>query len=370
MALVVLLVGVLGLMRLQMVGFHANQAARVHTQALQVARELALGLERLDWADARVASKGTPGRHAAFGLRPSPRRRGDDRLLHLGRRISRSGRAPGLPDHGAGLGRHSQLQATLDGLGLHGRQRTARRRQAGRRLGRVPRAVERHLLRGRLLRLPGESRVPPSPTRERTNERGASSSAGLHARRGPDRRAHPGSHRRRGGDGGQRPGAGKRHRRPAAHRAGSGAERHALPGAAAGGGRLRSGPGLRLRLREVRRTVPRRDGGVSPRLGRQLGRAGVLLAQPGLLGARRWKLRRALRERVDHPRHHRPDGDHRRPPWRLLRAGAGRARGLPGRELLRLRHGRAERRAGRRRGRPRHRTERRRTPPIPSSDPT
>lgn len=60
-ALVVLLVGVLGLMRLQMVGFHANQAARVHTQALQVARELALGLERLDWADSRVATKGTAG---------------------------------------------------------------------------------------------------------------------------------------------------------------------------------------------------------------------------------------------------------------------------------------------------------------------
>jgi type IV pilus assembly protein PilV len=60
-ALIVLLVGILGLMRLQMVGVQANQASRAHTQALQVARELALGLERLDWSDSRVATIGAAG---------------------------------------------------------------------------------------------------------------------------------------------------------------------------------------------------------------------------------------------------------------------------------------------------------------------
>jgi len=60
-ALIILLVGVLGLMRLQAFGFHVNQAARAHSQALQLARELAIGLEQLPWDDSRVAPNGTPG---------------------------------------------------------------------------------------------------------------------------------------------------------------------------------------------------------------------------------------------------------------------------------------------------------------------
>lgn len=60
-ALVVLLVALVGLMRLQAFGLHANQGARTHTQALQLARELAAGLEQLPWDDSRVAPSGTPG---------------------------------------------------------------------------------------------------------------------------------------------------------------------------------------------------------------------------------------------------------------------------------------------------------------------
>jgi prepilin-type N-terminal cleavage/methylation domain-containing protein len=66
-ALVVLLVGVLGLMRLQMMGVHANQASRVHTQALEIARELSLGLERLDWGDTRVSGSAGASPPAVFG---------------------------------------------------------------------------------------------------------------------------------------------------------------------------------------------------------------------------------------------------------------------------------------------------------------
>jgi prepilin-type N-terminal cleavage/methylation domain-containing protein len=60
-ALVILLVGILGLMRLQMFGLHANQASRTHTSALQLARELALGLEQLPWSDSQVAPTGAAG---------------------------------------------------------------------------------------------------------------------------------------------------------------------------------------------------------------------------------------------------------------------------------------------------------------------
>jgi type IV pilus assembly protein PilV len=60
-ALVLLLVGVIGLMRLQLVGFHANQGARAQSQAVQLARELGGGLERLAWGDGRLAATGSAG---------------------------------------------------------------------------------------------------------------------------------------------------------------------------------------------------------------------------------------------------------------------------------------------------------------------
>lgn len=58
-ALAVMLVGLLGLMRLQVFGIQANQASRAHSTAVTVARELALGLERLDFNDPLVAPNGT-----------------------------------------------------------------------------------------------------------------------------------------------------------------------------------------------------------------------------------------------------------------------------------------------------------------------
>jgi type IV pilus assembly protein PilV len=67
-ALVLLLVGVLGLMRLQLVGFHANQGARVHTQAVELGRELALGLQALPWSDGRVSATGSAGTSAPSGF--------------------------------------------------------------------------------------------------------------------------------------------------------------------------------------------------------------------------------------------------------------------------------------------------------------
>lgn len=46
-ALAILLVGLLGMLKLQLMAMGANHAARVQTQASQVARELVAGLERL-----------------------------------------------------------------------------------------------------------------------------------------------------------------------------------------------------------------------------------------------------------------------------------------------------------------------------------
>ena len=60
-ALVVLLVGLLGLARLQVVGMQVNQASRAHTVAAQLAQELAGGLQRLDWDDGQVAPTGVVG---------------------------------------------------------------------------------------------------------------------------------------------------------------------------------------------------------------------------------------------------------------------------------------------------------------------
>jgi prepilin-type N-terminal cleavage/methylation domain-containing protein len=57
-ALAVMLVGLLGLMRLQVFGIQANQGSRAHSTAVAVARELALGLERLDFNDPLLTANG------------------------------------------------------------------------------------------------------------------------------------------------------------------------------------------------------------------------------------------------------------------------------------------------------------------------
>jgi type IV pilus assembly protein PilV len=57
----VLLVGILGLLQLQILGLTSNQGARAQTTAAQLARELATGLAALPLDDLRVAATGTVG---------------------------------------------------------------------------------------------------------------------------------------------------------------------------------------------------------------------------------------------------------------------------------------------------------------------
>jgi prepilin-type N-terminal cleavage/methylation domain-containing protein len=58
-SLSILLVGLVGMMQLQIWGIGSNQGARAHTQAMQLARDLAAGLEKLPFDDARLESTGT-----------------------------------------------------------------------------------------------------------------------------------------------------------------------------------------------------------------------------------------------------------------------------------------------------------------------
>ena len=62
-----LLVGMLGLMQFQLMGFGANQSARAQTRAMQLALELRAGLEQLPYADSALGINGTWGTTA-----PSP----------------------------------------------------------------------------------------------------------------------------------------------------------------------------------------------------------------------------------------------------------------------------------------------------------
>lgn len=58
-ALVVLLVGLLGMMRLQVIGMQANQGSRAQSVAVELARELGLALERLSFDDPLLNANGT-----------------------------------------------------------------------------------------------------------------------------------------------------------------------------------------------------------------------------------------------------------------------------------------------------------------------
>ncbi|HET9551916.1 MAG TPA: prepilin-type N-terminal cleavage/methylation domain-containing protein [Anaeromyxobacteraceae bacterium] len=58
-ALSILLVGLVGLMRMQVMGMYANQASRAHTMAVQLANELAGALQRLPWESALVQPSAT-----------------------------------------------------------------------------------------------------------------------------------------------------------------------------------------------------------------------------------------------------------------------------------------------------------------------
>lgn len=58
-ALSVLLVGLLGLLRLHVVGTTSNTGGRMHTQATEMARELVAGLERLPYEDSLLSEIGS-----------------------------------------------------------------------------------------------------------------------------------------------------------------------------------------------------------------------------------------------------------------------------------------------------------------------
>ncbi len=63
----ILLVGMVGLMQFQVMGFGANQSARAQTRATELALELRAGLEQLQYADPALTVNGTWGSTA-----PSP----------------------------------------------------------------------------------------------------------------------------------------------------------------------------------------------------------------------------------------------------------------------------------------------------------
>jgi len=72
-ALVVLLVGLLGMAQLQIWGVASNQGARSHSQALEIGRELTSALERLPFDDPLLAATVADPPPANFGkvLQPS-----------------------------------------------------------------------------------------------------------------------------------------------------------------------------------------------------------------------------------------------------------------------------------------------------------
>jgi type IV pilus assembly protein PilV len=57
----ILLIGLLGMMHLQIWGLSSNQGARAHTQAAQLAREVVTGLDRIPFDDPRLALTGDFG---------------------------------------------------------------------------------------------------------------------------------------------------------------------------------------------------------------------------------------------------------------------------------------------------------------------
>lgn len=58
-ALAILLVAMIGMLHMHVIGVTSNGAARMHTQAAELAQELAQGLERLDPANTLIAPSAT-----------------------------------------------------------------------------------------------------------------------------------------------------------------------------------------------------------------------------------------------------------------------------------------------------------------------
>jgi hypothetical protein len=60
-ALSILLVGLLGMMHLQVIGISSNNGGRLQTLGTEIAQELVSGLERLPFGDTRLTVTGTAG---------------------------------------------------------------------------------------------------------------------------------------------------------------------------------------------------------------------------------------------------------------------------------------------------------------------
>jgi hypothetical protein len=60
-ALSVLLIGLLGMLRLQIIGIGSNNGGRMQTLGTEIAQELVSGIERLPFGDSLIDDKGTSG---------------------------------------------------------------------------------------------------------------------------------------------------------------------------------------------------------------------------------------------------------------------------------------------------------------------
>jgi type IV pilus assembly protein PilV len=60
-AMAILLIGMLGMLRMHLLGMHATTGGRMATQGEEIARELASGLERVQFGDPLLADTGSTG---------------------------------------------------------------------------------------------------------------------------------------------------------------------------------------------------------------------------------------------------------------------------------------------------------------------
>ena len=153
-ALGILLVALVGMLHMQIIGITSNAGARMHTQASELAQELAQGLERLQSSDARVQPTDGVGvtPPSSFGPLVSP-----TGAITTANTLAWDDATP-RPRRSSELRYPDRLRAPLEGLGLcpHG-QRPGR--SPDRRLG--------HLARARPHPSPGTPRLYPAPSNGR-----------------------------------------------------------------------------------------------------------------------------------------------------------------------------------------------------------
>jgi len=138
-ALVVLLVGLIGLARLQVIGMQVNQAGRAHTVAAQLAQELA--------GDSATRLGRRPGRadgggreRSAAGLRYPARERRVRQLPHWSDSTPIPGVRPTRPSPSV-TPTERRPSSGADGLGGGRWNRASLRREAHRGVGDLPRAA-------------------------------------------------------------------------------------------------------------------------------------------------------------------------------------------------------------------------------------